>query len=182
MLWVVPLNQRQAHQRGNQRRARFLQQIQHSLARLCQHRTAADHNQRPLRRSQSEALSPDSFRPLLDALRESYSYILIDTPPFSFFADAEELADAADAAILVVRQDLVPAAVVNDTIDDLNAAHAALLGCVLNNYQSFHFGSRLGGYGYGYGYGSYGGKYGYYGYGSKQGKEAAHGRTDDART
>lgn len=135
----------------------------------------------PLRRSQSEALSPDSFRPLLDALRESYSYILIDTPPFSFFADAEVLADAADAAILVVRQDLVPAAVVNDTIDDLNAAHAALLGCVLNNYQSFHFGSRLGGYGYGYGYGSYGGKYGYYGYGSKQGKEAAHGRTDDAR-
>ncbi len=130
----------------------------------------------PLRRSQSEALSPDSFRPLLDALRESYSYILIDTPPFSFFADAEVLADAADAAILVVRQDLVPAAVVNDTIDDLNAAHAALLGCVLNNYQSFHFGSRLGGYGYGYGYGSYGGKYGYYGYGSKQGKEAAHGR------
>lgn len=135
----------------------------------------------PLRRSQSEALSPDSFRPLLDALRESYSYILIDTPPFSFFADAEVLADAADAAILVVRQDLVPAAVVNDTIDDLNAAHAALLGCVLNNYQSFHFGSRLGGYGYGYGYGSYGGKYGYYGYGSKQGKEAAHGRTDDTR-
>ena len=135
----------------------------------------------PLRRSQSEALSPDSFRPLLDALRESYSYILIDTPPFSFFADAEVLADAADAAILVVRQDLVPAAVVNDTIDDLNAAHAALLGCVLNNYQSFHFGSRLGGYGYGYGYGSYGGKYGYYGYGSKQGKEVAHGRTDDAR-
>ena len=135
----------------------------------------------PLRRSQSEALSPDSFRPLLDALRESYSYILIDTPPFSFFADAEVLADAADAAILVVRQDLVPAAVINDTIDDLNAAHAALLGCVLNNYQSFHFGSRLGGYGYGYGYGSYGGKYGYYGYGSKQGKEAAHGRTDDAR-
>lgn len=62
----------------------------------------------PLRRSQSEALSPDSFRPLLDALRESYSYILIDTPPFSFFADAEVLADAADAAILVVRQDLVP--------------------------------------------------------------------------
>ena len=52
---------------------------------------------------------------------------------------------------------------------------------MLNNYQSFHFGSRLGGYGYGYGYGSYGGKYGYYGYGSKQGKEAAHGRTDDAR-
>ena len=82
----------------------------------------------PLRRSQSEALSPDSFRPLLDALRESYSYILIDTPPFSFFADAEVLADAADAAILVVRQDLVPAAVVNDTIDDLNAAHAVLLG------------------------------------------------------
>ena len=70
---------------------------------------------------------------------------------------------------------------INDTIDDLNAAHAALLGCMLNNYQSLHFGSRLGGYGYGYGYGSYGGKYGYYGYGSKQGKEAAHGRTDDAR-
>ena len=40
---------------------------------------------------------------------------------------------------------------------------------------------RYAGYGYGYGYGSYGGKYGYYGYGSKQGKEAAHGRTDDAR-
>ena len=65
------------------------------------------------------------------------------------------LADAADAAILVVRQDLVPAAVINDTIDDLNAAHAALLGCVLNCTQA---GTTRSGYRYGYRYGY---QYGY---------------------
>ena len=62
-----------------------------------------------------------------------------------------------------------------ERMNEINAAYDAIKSGKADSY------STGGGYGYGYGYGSYGGKYGYYGYGSKQGKEAAHGRTDDAR-
>lgn len=124
-----------------------------------------------LRRWKTNAFSQKTLRPLLDHLRRRFNYIIIDTAPLSLFADAEVIADAADASLLVVRQDLVPAIAVNDAIDTLNEANAEFLGCVLNNLHSIRgevlLGSQYGtGYSYGYGYG-----YGYsrrYGYGKKK--------------
>ena len=84
----------------------------------------------------------------------------------NLFADAEVIAEASDAAILVVRQDVVPAISINDAIDSLTETGAKFLGYVLNNVRSFRINAELSGvhsYGYGYGYG-YGYSYGY-GYG-----------------
>lgn len=103
---------------------------------------------------------------VLALARERYEYIIIDSPPLGYFSDSEVLGDLSDGTMLVVRQDLAPAAEINDAIDSLRACRAEFLGCILNDMQHLsHSGSR---YGYGYGYGRYGyGKYGYgkYGYG-----------------
>ena len=92
--------------------------------------------------------------------------MIVDTPPLELFADAEMLADLDAASILVVRQDLVPAPVINDAIDTLRQRKARFLGCVLNDVHVL-MPSLLAPYGseYGYGYGGYGkyGKYGAYG-------------------
>ena len=113
---------------------------------------------------------PD-FKKLLANLRNICSYILIDSPPLGLFSDGERLADLADASLLVVRQDLVPAPAVNDAVDTLRGARASFLGCVLNDMYVLPFtapATSSSGYGYGYGYGY--GKYGKYGYGRYEGK------------
>lgn len=92
--------------------------------------------------------------------REKYDYVIIDSPPLGYFADSEVLSDLSDGTVLVIRQDVAPAAEINDAIDSLRACKAEFLGCVLNDMQ--HLSPRLSGgrYGYGYGYGKYG-KYGH---------------------
>lgn len=109
-----------------------------------------------------------SMRQLIAAARQQMDIVIIDTPPMAVSPDAECIADIADAAVLVVRQDQAPVRVINDMIDVLNHSKAELLGCVLNNFYSADFTDRFS-YGYGGQYG-YGGKYGYgkYGYGGKR--------------
>lgn len=119
-----------------------------------------------IRRRQAEAVSKDSLMPMIRALREEFSYIIIDTPPIGFFADAEVLADVADASILVIRQDMAPSMIINDAIDNLMDTNSEFMGFVFNNVRSFKaFSFKTGGYEYGYGYG--------YGYGKNSGKQAS---------
>ena len=92
--------------------------------------------------------------------------------------DAECIADLADAAILVVRQDQAPVRALNDCIDVLRRSDAEVLGCVFNNAyvasvsdrQSYGYGY---GYDYGYGYGNdYGDTYGGYNDGKNSGSKS----------
>ena len=78
--------------------------------------------------------------------------------------DAECLADLADAAILVVRQNYAGTKQLCGALDVLSSAGAEVLGCVLNDCRTSLLTDR-GGYGYGYGrYERYGyGRYGKYG-------------------
>lgn len=106
---------------------------------------------------------------LVDRAKELMDVVVIDTPPMAVSPDAECIAEVVDASVLVVRQDKTPVRVINDMIDVLNASHAELLGCVLNNFRSADLNDN---FSYGqskYGYGKYG--YGKYGYG-ENGKTA----------
>ena len=105
----------------------------------------------------TELLSSETMRRSIERLRR-LDFVVIDTPPMGMFPDAELLCDMADQSMLVVRQDTIPAADINDCVDALNNSSAHFLGCVLNDMR----GSSGYGYGYGRGYG-YGKKYGYYG-------------------
>ena len=105
--------------------------------------------------------SSETMRRSIERLRR-LDFVVIDTPPMGMFPDAELLCDMADQSMLVVRQDTIPAADINDCVDALNNSSAHFLGCVLNDMR----GSSGYGYGYGYGYGrgyGHGKKYGYYG-------------------
>ena len=111
----------------------------------------------------SRLLASGRFARLLGQLKDSFNYVIVDTPPLELFADAEMLADLDAVSLLVVRQDLVPAPVINDAIDTLRQRQAKFLGCVLNDVHVL-LPSLLAPYGsdYGYNYSSYG-KYGKYG-------------------
>lgn len=112
----------------------------------------------------AELLASDQMTHLLESCRQSMDYIIIDTPPMLPFSDVEILAGQADLSLLVVRQDGMPAAAINDMADVLRQGRADFLGCVFNDVRSVPFSSSHPGYGYyGYGYG-YGYQYGYGGY------------------
>lgn len=135
-----------------------------------------------LPRRNAEAVTADSFRSLLAPLREEFGYIVIDTPPLGFFADAEVIADAADASLLVVRQDSAAAIDINDAIDTLTDTHCELLGYVLNDFRTLRIPIlHAGQYGYGYGYG-YGHRYNYdYGYAGSRRTEVGKEDGQDGR-
>ncbi len=105
---------------------------------------------------------------LFGRLRKKYDFIIVDTSPCALTTDPIIVAQAADAAVLVIRQDTIRITRIKYAIENLRSVNVKMLGCVLNGASS-----GIGGYGesYGYKYGRYGrygyGKYGYgkYGYG-----------------
>lgn len=97
---------------------------------------------------------------LIQAGRNMYDYVILDTPPCSLLADAAEVAELAEAGLMVIRQDYAAREQILDGIQRLGDGKLPILGCTFNNVRKGLV-SR-GSYGYGYGY-SYG-----YGYGKKK--------------
>ena len=81
----------------------------------------------------TELIASNTFHEILNLLKENVDYVIIDSSPVAMVADAEELALIVDAALLVVRQNLVEAVYINDAIDSINANGEKLLGCVFND-------------------------------------------------
>jgi capsular exopolysaccharide synthesis family protein len=114
----------------------------------------------------TELLSAGLLKRIVEFLKETMDYVIVDSSPMSLVADTEEMMSMMDAALLVVRQHTAPAKDINDAIDILNYRGMKLLGCVFNDSSGESIGS----------YGSYGnyGSYGHYGYG-----RYASGKTKD---
>ena len=124
----------------------------------------------------AELIASRSLADLLLRAREYFDYIIIDLPPMGYFSEGEVMLDQADAAVLVVRQDVVPAAVINDCIDALQSGRAEFLGHILNDVNTLASASPT--YGYGkYGHGSY--RYGKYGYSAPQQNPGAQPQSDN---
>ncbi len=105
-----------------------------------------------------EFLGNGIFEWIINFLRKQLDYIIIDTSPMGLVSDTEEIANHADASVLVIREDVILAKDINDTIDVLNRTNAHVLGCILN-YASGSSVSTVGGYA-GNAYYGYGGHYG----------------------
>ena len=108
-----------------------------------------------------ELITSPILAQVLELARQQFDYVLVDSPPLGYFSDSELLSDLCDASVLVVRQDIMPAAEINDAIDALSAGKAEFLGCILNDMQHLLPEGGLS-------YGSYGSKYGKYGYGASR--------------
>ena len=110
----------------------------------------------------SELLDSPRMRKLLDELKEVAEYVILDTAPVGILTDTAVLAEAADAALFVVKQDYAKSSAIMDAIGQLAESKVYISGCILNGAQA-----GIGGYGYkSYRYYN---KYGNYGYGSHYG-------------
>ena len=83
--------------------------------------------------SVTDIVEHERLKLVLDYYKDQMDYVIIDTSPMALVADAEELAQIADASILVVRRDVVHTRYINDTIDALNNTKAKVIGCIFND-------------------------------------------------
>ncbi len=100
-----------------------------------------------------------SFKRLLNEMAEQYRYVFVDAPPLSIVSDGEKIGSLCDGAILVVASGMIPRAMVQQSIQQLERAGCPLLGIVLNRAENYQKKKYYGKYGY---YGK--GKKEYYGY------------------
>lgn len=111
----------------------------------------------------AELLSSENMEDIIEAVKNEFDYVIIDTPPASVVADASIISQYADACVMVIRSDFAPSKRVKKTIDDIEGMGAEVIGCIFNDSESkatidglakhkSHKGSRGYGYGYGYGY------------------------------
>ena len=94
-------------------------------------------------------LSSKQMSALVTAARDHFDHIILDTPPCGILADSSELAELADCAMMVVRQDYAAGHQIVDAVRYLTDSHLPLIGTVLNGTA----GRSAGGYGYHYDYG-----------------------------
>lgn len=90
-----------------------------------------------------ELISNARMRQLLDRLRRSFDWIVVDSPPMAPVSDASVLADMCDGALLVVRASATPYDLAQKACADFQ--HTPLVGVVLNgvertaNYGSYYY-------------------------------------------
>ncbi len=82
----------------------------------------------------AELMSSLRFSQLITDLKQEFDFIIIDTPPYGLVADSEIVSSVCDAAILVVRQDIVNVEDINDMIQSFDRCYLA--GCILNDYST----------------------------------------------
>ncbi|MBK1441645.1 polysaccharide biosynthesis tyrosine autokinase [Parapedobacter sp. ISTM3] len=113
----------------------------------------------PIPPNPAETLLSERLGELMTALRASFDFIIIDTPPIGLVTDAQLLSHHADLSIYVVRQGRTFKNQLQITEDLYRSGKMKNLAILINDV-----GTRGGRYGYGYGYGH---GYGYYDNGRK---------------
>lgn len=116
-----------------------------------------------------ELLGSASMKNILQQLSENFDYVLLDTASVKETADSIVLAESADAAIYVVKQDCAEIWDIMDGLSLLSGNGVRIAGCILSQVQN-----SFSSYGYGYGYG----KYGYRSYGYRKYGYGVYGETD----
>lgn len=106
----------------------------------------------------TELLISNEFRELIQRLRNSYDFIIIDTPPTLPVSDSSIISTVTDGTVLIYQSDTTSRHLLLRALHTLKKNHAKLLGIVINqlsfdvvlrsNKNRYNYG-----YGYGYGYG-----------------------------
>jgi capsular exopolysaccharide synthesis family protein len=105
----------------------------------------------------AEVLASEKMKKFLESLKETYDYIIIDTPPIIMVTDAQILAKYADGCLLVVASAEVDKNAAIKAKELLEKVDAKILGVVLNKIDTKRKGYY--GYYYNYYYGRDGGKH-----------------------
>lgn len=83
----------------------------------------------------SELLGQPQMEKLLNRLKASFDYVIIDAPPVSVVTDAVVLSRIVDGVIFVVRSRFASADAVRAATSKLREVNARLLGVVLTRYN-----------------------------------------------
>ena len=84
----------------------------------------------------SGLLGSQTFKSLFEALRDVYSYILVDTPPIGTVIDAAVVAQFVDGAVLVIESDAVSYRVAQRAVEQLRMSNCPVIGGVLNKVDT----------------------------------------------
>jgi Mrp family chromosome partitioning ATPase len=87
---------------------------------------------------------------LLDELRSTFRYIVIDTAPVLAASETLTLAKAADMCVVCARWDFSRVDQVRAGCERLLAADVNPVGIILNGTPTTNYAFRYGGYGYAY--------------------------------
>ena len=105
----------------------------------------------------AELLGSKRLKGLVAALKNTFSYVIIDTPPLGRVIDCAIMAPVIDGLLIVVNTEKNSFRAVRAVKAQYEKANGKILGVVLNkcNFKdkSSYYGRA---YGYGYGYGGYG--------------------------
>lgn len=91
----------------------------------------------------SELMDTPRMKKLLEELKELADYVILDTAPVGILTDTAVLAQAADAALFVVKQDYANRSAIMEGIEQLTESKIYIAGCILNGAQA-----GIAGYGY----------------------------------
>ena len=109
----------------------------------------------PVPPNPAELLSNKTFKLLVKTLRETYDYIIIDTPPLGNVIDGAIVAQECDGAVFVMAANTVSYKFIQTAITQLKKTGCKILGAVLNKVDMSENGY------YGKYYGKYYGNYGH---------------------
>lgn len=97
----------------------------------------------------TELLASNRMQVVLQALRNVYDYVIIDTPPVSVVTDAAIIGGMADGVFLVVRSNFAPVEMVQLAKKKLDDVHVKIFGVILSRFDAKKTG-RHNGYYYSY--------------------------------
>ena len=104
-------------------------------------------------------LTSPAFLNLLEEMKSSFDFIIVDAPPVGLVIDAAMIANACDATILIVNNEQVTKRELIESAKQIEKSGCTILGVVLNKVAMETHKSRR------YYYKSY---YSHYGYGAKE--------------
>jgi capsular exopolysaccharide synthesis family protein len=113
----------------------------------------------PVPPNPSELIMSDRMGELIEELKKTYDYIILDTPPVGLVSDALELSQYSDVTLYIVRQNFSKKEMITLLNNRVKRGELDNASIIFNGFENkAKYGA---GYGYGYGYG-YGNGYGSY--------------------
>ena len=92
--------------------------------------------------SSLQLLASPRYKEMMDALKESFDVILVDTPPAGIIVDAVEIAKYCDGAIIVVAYNVGRKQEVGDVASNIAKTGCQVLGAVMNGVDLKSFRNR----------------------------------------
>ena len=86
----------------------------------------------PIPPNPAELLSNKAFKLLINMLRETYDYVIVDTPPLGNVIDGAIVAQECDGAVFVIADKMVSYKFIQHAVAQLKKTDCKIIGAVLN--------------------------------------------------